>query len=312
MERGALPVPLEAVVVLLTRSVRASVKGSAPVAKKDSRSSFKFGGRAMKKLFGVLIAIALTVGCTSVPKVTSARSGKGEVKLYQIQSKIPGSTDKRALSVYLPEDYDTSRASYPVLYLIHGSGGNNLTLLGSGYGAEGWMSDANVSVIVDRLIGEGRIKPLIVVCPDVSTADQEYVACDLVPFVDRTFRSVPKRGSRAIAGHCTGGFDSLLATLAHPEIFSLAGGFSSAGTELLTFRSGELLKAHNQKSLPLRFWLYAGTNDQFGLAPSNRDFVKVLRENGLPTEYIEDDGDHYGMAAKRLGEFIEYSSGFFE
>jgi enterochelin esterase-like enzyme len=266
----------------------------------------------MEKLLGVLIAIALTAGCTSIPKVAAPESGKGEVKLYQIQSKIPGSTDKRAVSVYLPECYNTSRASYPVLYLIHGSDGNNLTFLGRGYGAERWMSDANVSVIIDRLIGERRVKPLIIVCPDVSTADQEYVTRDLVPFVDRTFRTVPKRGSRAIAGHCAGGFDSLYAALAHPEIYSLAGGLASAGTELLSFRLGELAKAHSQKSLPTRFWLYAGTNDEYGLTPSNRDFAESLRENGMPIEYVEDEGNHIDKIAQRLAEYIEYSSGFFE
>jgi enterochelin esterase-like enzyme len=267
---------------------------------------------AIQELLGILIAIALTAGCTSLPKVTSAGSGKGEVKLYQIQSKIPGSTDKRALSVYLPEDYSTSRVSYPVLYLIHGSGGNNLTFLGSGYGADRWMSDANVSVIVDGLIRERRVTPLIIVCPDVSTADQEYVARDLVPFVDRTFRTIPKRGSRAIAGHSAGGFDALNVGLAHPEVFSLAGGLSSAGMELLTFRLGELAKAHNRKSPPIRFWLYVGINDQYGLAPYNRVFAETLREKGLPVEYIEDEGNHIDKIAQRLAEFIEYSSGFFK
>jgi hypothetical protein len=72
----------------------------------------------------------------------------GTVKHYQIQTVILGESTKRTLSVNLPEDYDTSGASYPVLYLIHGANGNNLTFLGGGY--SGWMSDANVSLVGHR------------------------------------------------------------------------------------------------------------------------------------------------------------------
>ena len=268
------------------------------------------GRRVLKKLLGIFIVLALTVGCATVTKEASKTSAHSEVGHYQIQSKIPGDTAKRALSVYLPEDYKTSGASYPVLYLIHGPDGNNLTFLGGGYG--GWMSDANVSVIVDRLVQEGRIKPLIVACPDVSSARlfDEYVPRDVVTFVDRTFRTIRNRESRAIAGHSMGGLESLYVTLAHPEVFSIAGGFSSYGLESLMLKLDELVKAHNQKSHTIRFWLYAGTNNQFGVTYPNRDFATALKEKDLPTEYIEDDGDDINKVAQRLGEYIEYLAGF--
>jgi enterochelin esterase family protein len=234
-------------------------------------------------------------------------SCEGELKHFQIQSKIPGNSRKTALSVYLPGDYNTSGAPYPVLYLIHGGSGNDLTFLGGGYRGE--MSDANASVIVDRLVQEGRIKPLIVVCPDVSSASEEYLSRDIVSYVDETFRTIPNRESRAIAGHSQGGFDSLNAILAHPEVFSIAGGFSSSGLESLRARLGKLLKDHNQKSNPIRFWLYAGTND-IGMTQQSRDFAKALKESGLPIEYTEDDGDHTSKVAQRLGECIEYFANF--
>ena len=72
----------------------------------------------------------------------------------------------------------------------------------------------------------------------------------------------------------------------------------------------ELVKAHNQKSHTIRFWLYAGTNDQYGVTYPNRDFATALKEKDLPTEYIEDDGDHINKVAQRLGEYIEYLAGF--
>jgi enterochelin esterase-like enzyme len=265
--------------------------------------------------FGALVfalAQILFGGCATVTRGASNTSADSEVKHCQIQSRIPGDSAKRALSVYLPEDYRTSRASYPVLYLIHGDDGNNLTFLGGGYG--GLMSDANVSVIVDRLIQEGRIKPLIVACPEVGDVifSEEYLSRDIVSFVDGNFRTIRNRESRAIAGHSSGGDASLYVALAHPEVFSNAGGFSSSsdGLEVLSLRLGELVKAHNQKSPPIRFWLYAGTNDQNGVTGPNRDFVAALKENDFPTEYIEDDGDHISKVAQRLGEYIEFAARF--
>ena len=174
------------------------------------------------------------------------------------------------------------------------------------------MSDANVSVIVDGLVREGRIKPLIVACPDVNSIGifDEYLPRDIVSFVDKTFRTIRNRESRAIAGHSNGGISSLYMALAHPEAFSVAGGFSSYGLESLTMRLDELVKAHSQKSYPTRFWLYAGTNDQLGAIYPARDFVAALKEESLPTEYLEDDGDHINKVAQRLGDFIEYSAGF--
>lgn len=247
----------------------------------------------MKKLFGVLITLVLAAVCTET---------SGEIKHYQIQSKT--GEGQNALSVYLPEDYNTLDASYPVLYLLHGYGGNDLTFLGKGYGDQAWMADANVSVIVDRFVQEGRIKPLIVACPDITNIGLIDDLRDFISFVDATFRTIANRSSRAIAGHSFGGYRSLRIALANPELFGTVGGFSTSGTSLSVF--AELAKAYDQRSFPIRIWLYAGTNDQEGATQPNRDLATALKQSGLPTEYIEDDGDHINKVAKRLGEYIEY------
>ena len=256
-----------------------------------------------------ITAISIVFSIVAVFLTCSTAMCLGEVKHYQLWSKVLsdlGEPAQKTLSLYLPEDYGTSGVSYPVLYLIHGYSGNNLTFLGGGY--DGWMSDANVSVIVDRLIQERKIKPLIVACPDLSGVAhyEEYLLHDIVSLVDATFRTIANRESRAIAGHSIGGYDSLYMTLAYPEVFSIAGGFSSNNMVLLRENLGELVKAHDQKSFPIRFWLYAGRNDEYGVTQPNRDFVRALKENGLPTEYIEDDGDHVNKVGQRLGECIEY------
>ena len=221
--------------------------------------------------------------------------------------------------MYLPDGYDTSGVSYPVLYLIHGHGGSNMTWSGS------WRSEVNIGVIVDRLIQEKNIKPLIVVCPDVNRVwftghgqqpiegiapYDEYLLHDIVSFVDSTFRTIPNRESRAIAGHSQGGYDSVYMALTHPEVFSIAGGFSSFGLGTIRGKLAALLKGHDEASNPIQFWLYSGTKDQYGANQPNRDFVKVLKANGLPTEYTEDDGTHESKLAQRLTDFLEFLSNF--
>jgi enterochelin esterase-like enzyme len=223
----------------------------------------------------------------------------GNVKQYQV---LAGGA-KRNMSVYLPEGCGESGTSYPVLYLLHGLTGDDRTFFGVGYAASGEMSDANVSVIVDRLVQEGKVRPLIVACPALGL--DEDVLRYFVPFIDATLRTIPKKDSRAIAGHSAGGYDALFIALEHPEAFSIAGGFSVWAPSETT--AGQLIKTHDLKSNSILFWLYAGTQDD-GAAKQNRHFVEFLRANGLDTTYTEDDGNHANKVAERLSEFIEFLS----
>ena len=169
------------------------------------------------------------------------------------------------------------------------------------------MGDVDAGAIADTLIREGKTRPLIIACPDMGMSSQfdENLLSDMVLFVDRTFRTIPRRESRAIAGHSLGGFRSLNMILRRPELFSLAGGFATG------FRASETLLrnlALDQAQSPVSFWLYAGTADEFGLAPTSRSLVGDLQRIGLPVEYIEDDGDHTSRIARRLPEFLEFAS----
>lgn len=94
----------------------------------------------------------------------------------------------------------------------------------------------------------------------------------------------------------------------HPELFSIVGGFSSYGLQNFTPKLYQFSKAHDEDSYPIQFWLFAGTKDEYGVIQPNGDFVKVLKDKGLRTEYIEDDADHTNRLAQRLGEFIEFLS----
>ena len=160
----------------------------------------------------------------------------GEVRRLEYES---GSLHKpREATVYLPPGYADGNERYPVLYLLHGAGGDE----------NAWVSRMDANVILDNLIAEGTLDPLIVVMPYGYTSrlpegerrrgaasyktDMEEFAvdffADLIPQIESRYRVIADRDHRAIAGLSMGGGQSLAIGLTHPESFSSVAGFSSA------------------------------------------------------------------------------------
>jgi enterochelin esterase-like enzyme len=272
-----------------------------------------FQQKTLKIHFFLYISLWLLCALMIQPVAFAA----GRIETIETTSKILADAGEqstvRDLSICLPDGYDTSGLAYPVLYLIHGYTGNNLTFLGAGY--LGWMmTGVYVNQIVDNLVETAKIQPLMVVLPtfDMSNGlnpNDKYLTQELIPFVDKTYRTIPRREGRAIAGHSRGGHAAYWIAFSYPEMFSLVGGYA-AGSVLAPLPGLDIVTAHNQKLFPLRFWIYAGTNDQYQAAPENRQFVEILKEFDLPYVYIEDDGDHTNKIAQRLEESIVYFSKF--
>jgi enterochelin esterase-like enzyme len=171
----------------------------------------------------------------------------GQVREVWYHSKVTGSW--RHALVYLPPNYDTqTKKRYPVLYLQHG-GGEDET---------GWIRQGRANFILDNLLAEGKCKPMIVVMaygyarragqappdltdkrfgsPEMLKAMQEMmlafeddVTQALIPFMDKTYRTIPDRDHRAMAGLSMGGMQTFQITLNHLDLFSYIGGFSGAG-----------------------------------------------------------------------------------
>lgn len=160
----------------------------------------------------------------------------GEVQDLNYHSE---SLDKqREAIVYLPPGYDASSDRYPVLYLLHGAGGDQNT----------WIDRGQAHVILDNLIADGELDPLVVVMPYGYTsrlpdgerrrgaegykADMEEFArdfiLDLIPLIESRYRVEADREHRAIAGLSMGGGQSFAIGLTHPDLFSTVAGFSSA------------------------------------------------------------------------------------
>jgi S-formylglutathione hydrolase FrmB len=148
------------------------------------------------------------------------------------------STD-RAVLVYLPPGYDEDAGRrYPVVYLLHGASETGHLL---------WTGNlANVQQIADRVLtGTAPNRALIVVMPDASSPDlgtlysnsvtdgkwEDFVASDLVDYIDRRYRTIADRTSRGIAGHSRGGYGALRLAILRPDVFSVVYALSPCCTE---------------------------------------------------------------------------------
>lgn len=261
--------------------------------------------------------LLISLPCLIILMTTPVAFAAGIVEHHQITSKIladAGEIAERELSIYLPEGYDTSELAYPVVYLIHGATGTNRTFLERGY--PGWIPVIHVNLTMDKLIEDGKVQPLIVVMPDMNRdgnsrelSYEDYLIREIVPFVDTTYRAIPGRQGRAIAGHSRGGADALYISLTYPMVFSLVGTYASGFYREVP--SEDLLKDHDQTSFPLQFWIYVGRNDEFGNLDLNRAFVDILEAVGLPHVFVVDDGSHTSLLAERTAESMEFFSGFF-
>jgi len=181
----------------------------------------------------------LGLGILVLAIVPSARESKPHGQVVQItvhgasleQNHVKDSPD-RAVSIYLPPDYDSGTRRYPVLYLLHGYTGND----------RGWMNPAYVGLpeIMDRLLQRHVIEPMVMVMPNsfnrfggsfyansvLSGNWEDFIVRDLVGYIDAHYRTIAQAGSRGITGHSMGGYGALRLGMDHPEVFSAAYGMS--------------------------------------------------------------------------------------
>jgi S-formylglutathione hydrolase len=167
---------------------------------------------------------------------------RGDVDEAMVQSpalkgNLLGDSPARHVSIYLPPSYGKGPSHYPVIYLLHGFLASDRAWL-----AGDW---ANVPKIADRLIAAGKIREMIVVMPDgsnklqgsmytdsVTTGNwEEFLARDLVHYVDRKYRTAARAESRGIAGHSMGGYGALKMAMKHPDVFGAVYALSACCTE---------------------------------------------------------------------------------
>ena len=254
----------------------------------------------------VLLCLIVFTCIASFAQVTDREAPKGfdAVREKIVRGKLdtiqyPSATVgvKRKSLIYTPPGF-SKKKKYPVLYLLHGIGGDE----------KEWLRGGSPHVILDNLYADGKIEPMIVVMPngramknDRATGnifDRDKVEAfatfekdllnDLIPFIEKNYPTFTDKDHRAIAGLSMGGGQSLNFGLGNLDKFSWVGGFSSAPN---TKVPEELLPnpAEAIKKLKL-LWISCGDND--GLIAFSKRTHDYLYQNNVPHIYYIEPGAH--------------------
>jgi enterochelin esterase-like enzyme len=211
---------------------------------------------------------------------------RGKVEQIEYDSSTVGI--KRKARVYAPPGY-TKDKQYPVLYLLHGIGGDE----------NEWARGGAPDAILDNLVADKKAVPMIVVMPngraakDLTARDsfrqqgpafaafEKDLLTDLIPFVEKTYSVKADRESRAIAGLSMGGGQALNFGLGNLDTFAWVGGFSSAPN---TKPAADLIADHADAAKKLRL-LYVACGDRDGLSRISRGVHTMLDEKKVPHVY---------------------------
>jgi S-formylglutathione hydrolase FrmB len=209
--------------------------------------------------------------------------------------------------VIKPDDYDKSNIRYPVVYLLHGHGGNYAQ----------WINLApQLKKAVDDL-------HLLIVCPDggysswyfdspidSSIRYETYITRDVIAYIDAGYRTLPEKKGRAIAGLSMGGHGALYLSALHPDLFGAAGSMSG-GVDIRPFPDkwdiakvlGDITKfapywdehsainaMEKLKNNELRLIIDCGVDDFF--MEVNRDLHRRLLQRRIDHDFIERPGEH--------------------
>ncbi|RCR68476.1 esterase [Larkinella punicea] len=219
----------------------------------------------------------------------------GKMDSVQYESKTVGTT-RKAL-IYTPPGY-SKKKKYPVLYLLHGIGGDE----------KEWLRGGKPQVILDNLYAENKLEPMIVVMPNgramkddravgnvfdkdkveaFATFEKDLLT-DLIPFVEKKYSVLKDREHRAIAGLSMGGGQSLNFGLGNLDRFAWVGGFSSAPN---TKKPEELVPNPEEAKKQLKLlWISCGDAD--GLITFSKRTHDYLYENKVPHVYYIEPGVH--------------------
>ena len=240
--------------------------------------------------------------------------------------------------VDLPANYDSTHRRYPVLYFLHG--------LFEDYHA--WDENGG-KTILDTMVGRRTIGPFLVVLPNagrrsfyVNSYDgheryEDFLIQELVPTIDRQYRTIPSPGARGISGVSMGGYGSLHLAMRHPDVF---GSVSAQGAALVSSLPNPLpsegkwgfyqhvlaeafgypvniaywdannpltLAQHPENFPNLRIYFDCGTHDRYGFESGAEALNRILNEHHFPHTYALRPGDH---GWSYLRKYMQYALEF--
>lgn len=248
---------------------------------------------------------------TNIFTISTEKGDKGWY--YQVNDTPHGNVSKvwydsptlgtqRRMTVYTPAGYEkNTKTKYPVLYLLHGSGGDE----------DAWVDLGRAVQILDNLIAEGKAEPMIMVMPNgvyfnqaapgvavnmfqptmansrsQSTVEVENSFPDIIKYIESNYRVKKDKNSRAVAGLSMGGRQSAALSRKYPTMFGYVGMFS-----------GVVPPEENDKALeavfaakPKLYWIACGKTD--GVMKSSLLLKEYCEEKGYPVSFYESEGGH--------------------
>jgi enterochelin esterase-like enzyme len=213
----------------------------------------------------------------------------------------------RRMHIYTPSGYESDNKKYPVFYLLHGAMDCD----------NSWSTVGRAGLIIDNLISEKKVKPMVVVMPAGHTTknfsmgggvnamvdefSNDFIN-DIMPYVENNYRVLKKRGDRAIAGLSMGGMQTLNITMKDLGKFSYIGVFSSGVFGLGNAMTGQnsspgfeeqykSMLDNNEIKKDLKLLWFATGKEDF-LIDTTKASVEMLKKHGFSPVYKETDGGH--------------------
>tara|TARA_R110002020_G_scaffold138602_10_gene308996 strand:+ start:6352 stop:7500 length:1149 start_codon:yes stop_codon:yes gene_type:complete len=226
--------------------------------------------------------------------------------ISKVWYQSPSLESYRRMYVYTPPGYDSGNDKYPVLYLLHGAGGDE----------DAWSALGRANYILDNLIAEGKAKPMLIVMtngnawqtstlqnkPGVETITrenraqfqgkfEESLVKDVIPYIEKNYSVIANKDGRALAGLSMGGGHTITASIENPGTFGYIGVFSSgifdANADMAELeKKFTALKASGVE----KYWVACGVDDF--VMDSNKRLLSILDKTGLEHEYHESAGGH--------------------
>ncbi len=257
----------------------------------------------------------------------------GEITRHSFASDTLGRD--YAYTIYLPDGYDDTNLTYPALYLLHGSGGNE----------NDWPVKGQAGQTLDRLIDAGEIPPMVVIMPASQSwwvdghnepAETAFFD-DLIPHVEQTYDVIPERDGRMVAGLSAGGYGTVNFILEHPDMFASAAALSpavyipqppsnSSGNTHPTFQSDgaydpekwtELnyptyMDAYKAQDQVVPLYINSGDHDKFQIAYHAAVLYNdLLAHQPQAVEYRVIDGDHeWHVWVDGLADALPFMAGY--
>ena len=261
---------------------------------------------------------------------TAGAAQAGEVAHYSFASQELGRD--YAYTIYTPDGYGERGLTYPQMYLLHGSFGNE----------NNWVVKGGAKATLDRLIDEGRIPPAVVIMPGAESwwvdgynenAETAFFE-DLIPHIESNWDVIPEREGRAVGGLSAGGYGTVNFVLEHPDMFAAGAAMSpasyvpqppasSSGNRHPAYLDADgnydpekwtelnytaYIDDYKAQDLVVPLYINSGDHDVFDIAYHAAVLYQALREHQPDkVEYRVIDGDHEWRGwEETLPEALEY------